>query len=831
MERNFNTLYIHLISSVAFTGVALAATPALAQDAEDDTGLGVIIVTAQKREQSLQNVPIAVTAITGDRLEANRVVNVNDLSALAPGVTVRPSAGGSSIATFTTRGAVSFGVVPGSDKQISIYLDGVYISSPRGSIFELPDIERIEILRGPQGTLFGRNATAGAVSINTREPSGEAKVKASTSVGNLGHHRFRLTMETPQIGPFSAYGSFSHNKLRGDIRNLGPFRTYDRSLALRNPRSERTSEWLGGHNTDSYFGALKFDPGGDFTAMYKFDRSDSSQSPTAVGVNNYNPNDFLFGPLYDALFSSQDFAFPLSPNNRHIDAVSNGFATIQKQKNSGHNLTMDWAVSDSISIKNVAAYRTSEVYASGSLAGISGVTFTEEALDPYARFVGFARGFITPTTSPEAAAATISAIGQGLRSAGWIGAPFVLLGAQPQSRSKSWSNELQINYDSDFLTLTLGGLYFKGNDYTSEDGFQNTAQFVAWPGGVSPYSTGIGFNQAHSYAAFTQGELHLRPKLDLILGGRITHDKKSGKFSYGTLPDLETTSFGYSDTRFNYLVGVNYKPNDDTLIYGKWSTAFVSGGSVGPVAFKPETAKSAEAGVKVDLLDRRLRVNLALYWAQYKDYQSPQAASTLGPIVDELTGDSALSDVFGIFVYRQGDIEAKGLEFEVAAAPTSGLTVGSSLSYSDVSFKNVPSFLKAAVSLSRDAPDSEYRPPYRPKWTGSLYAQYETEPLFGDAYAFLRLDGNYQSRMQTYPNNNLGIPELHSTTFIPSYWLVNGRAAIKDISIGGVNAELALWGKNLLDENKSIYNLLSVGVGASMYLQPRTYGMDFTIDF
>ena len=220
------------LASTALAALGFLSAPALAQSGNTtEDGLDVIIVTAQKREQSVQDVPIAVTALNADALEANRVTNVGDLSGLAPGVTVRPSAGGSSVPTFTIRGAVSFGVVPGSDKQISTYLDGVYISAPRGSIFELPDVDRIEVLRGPQGTLFGRNATAGAVSVTTSDPSGEFGFRGTASIGNRDAYRIRATVETPSVGPFSALFSYVRDYRRGDILNLGAGAVWDRTVS------------------------------------------------------------------------------------------------------------------------------------------------------------------------------------------------------------------------------------------------------------------------------------------------------------------------------------------------------------------------------------------------------------------------------------------------------------------------------------------------------------------------------------------------------------------------------------------------------------------------
>jgi iron complex outermembrane receptor protein len=195
-----------LASTFFIAGTAHAAAPAPAAD--NGGGLEEIIVTAQKREQSVQDVPIAVTAVTQETLQANRIVSVNDLSSIAPGVTVRPSPGGVGIPAFTIRGQTSYGVVAGSDKQVSIYLDGVYLANPRGSIFDLPDVARIEVLRGPQGTLFGRNATAGAISVSTRDPSGEAQVKLEGSYGNYDAYRLRASVSTPEFGPFSAYLMF-----------------------------------------------------------------------------------------------------------------------------------------------------------------------------------------------------------------------------------------------------------------------------------------------------------------------------------------------------------------------------------------------------------------------------------------------------------------------------------------------------------------------------------------------------------------------------------------------------------------------------------------------
>jgi len=263
--------------------LALAIAPAAFADTGPDDGLQEIIVTAQKREQSLQDVPIAISAIGSETIQANRVGNVTDLSGLAPGLTTMPTPGGSQTPQFSMRGTTTNGSVQGSDRGVGIYIDGVYIAAARGAIFDLPDIQRIEVLRGPQGTLFGRNSTAGAISIVTRDPTGEIGVKATATVGNRNEYRFGVGVDLPQVGPFSGYVSYLHSERRGDIRNTATDMLWDRRSGAV-PRIAKVlpaARYLGSHNSDSWFAAVKFESG-DFTTVYKYDRFRSVN--TAAGT-------------------------------------------------------------------------------------------------------------------------------------------------------------------------------------------------------------------------------------------------------------------------------------------------------------------------------------------------------------------------------------------------------------------------------------------------------------------------------------------------------------------------------------------------------------------
>ena len=832
------------------------ATPTLAQDGPPEgVGLQEIIVTAQKREQSVQDVPIAVTAVTQETLQANRITTVNDLGSIAPGVTVRPSAGGIQVPSFTIRGQNSFGVVAGSDKQVSIYLDGVYISSPRGSIFDLPDIQRLEVLRGPQGTLFGRNATAGAVSVTTRDPTGEPHVRAEGGFGNRDAYRFRLSADLPQIGPFSAYFSFMRNYRRGDVRNAAAGTVWDRTLSP-DPyfaKVKRSPDYLGTVDSNSYFAAVKFEPSDSFKMVYKFDLNVDKGTPDATAFIGYNPafpalgqGAALVGPILNALYTSQNIY--LNTSNEAPDIVTNGFTIPRDQRVIGHNLTATWQASDSITVKNIAAYRESRVFAPVPIDGLSNLTFTPQALVPFATLTAISQlaatvpGFanLSPTDQGALIAATVPSLIPLLAPS--VGGRMIITASQAASISKQWSNELQVNYTSEKLQVTAGALWFHSKDLAGgPERMQNTIALTLPPfpaSGVIPLGNeGRYSNKATSLAAYAQVEYKFTDQLELVLGGRVTHDNKTSVFRWDSLqtggtiiarPDIVPPT--YKKTRPDFLIGLNWKPNDTTLVYGKFSTSFVSGGSVAGIEFVPETARSFEVGLKTDLFDRRLRANLALFYVDYKNFQQP-SSTTAPEAVAFLNAQygaigTLLASNLSTFVQQAHDVRAKGFELEVTAAPTRGLVLGGSLSYTDSEFLNItPTFLTAQ--------GGQYSPFARPAWTASAYATYETDPFAGDTTLQVRLDGLYRSRLDFSGNPErqrvLGVPEYQ--LFSPGHWKLNGRAALRHLDIGGVQAELAVWGRNLTDKRYATSILYLPFGQAANYDQGRSYGLDLTIEF
>jgi iron complex outermembrane receptor protein len=258
---------------------------------------------------------------------------------------------------------------------------------------------------------------------------------------------------------------------------------------------------------------------------------------------------------------------------------------------------------------------------------------------------------------------------------------------------------------------------------------------------------------------------------------------------------------------------VNYKPNNDVLVYAKYSTGFLSGGAVGPFSFEPETVKSWEVGMKSDFLDRRLRVNAAIWEANYKHSQSSQSGQNVG------------QPQLGVVVIDNGPLDAYGAELEVTVVPTQGLTLNGSLGYTH-------------TKLTDPNPIAAQGQPYlmtgRPKWIGAVNAQYETQPLYGDAYLVFRADANYKGKERSIPNPNIETftPAFAPYEFINAQWIVNARVSMRDIKVAGSTAEVGVWAKNLFD-NKSVaypFPFGDIGYTAS-YLPARTYGVDLIFTF
>jgi len=823
------------------TGSPAAGAPA------QGGGLQEIVVTAQRREQRLQDVPIAITAITTATLQANRITSVNDLSGLAPNVTVRSAGGSTQIPSFTSRGITSYGVVPGSDKEFSVYLDGVYLGASR-SLFELPDIERIEVLRGPQGTLFGRNSTAGAVSVVTRDPAGAFGIHQDLTMGNYNEFRSRTSVDLPSVGPFSAYVSFVHDERRGDIQNTGAGTVWDRTGPNTNVGVQVSPDYLGNKNENQVFAALKFEPSDNFKSIYKFDYGVNHYTADGIANIAYVPSGVTstlapslgaLAPLYAAYFNAIVASGPNITDTSGLrpKSVNNSYVVPAYQKVYGHNLTSDLRVNDNLSLKNIASYRYSYVNSSSQLSGLGGLTVPQSALLPYARFIDAVSvpGFLSLPAATQQFIAGLTAANPQVQSLAAVGSRFLLTENNAQALDKQYSDELQANYTSRLLTLTVGGLYFHQTDVSGGPlGITNTPAFAIYPadGRVPLGNQSNSSNRGTSIAAYSQAEVHVTPVLDVVLGGRVTHDRKSGVYQFGgtyvppagvamnnssyytdgTFTGITNESFTYHKTKFTYSGGVNYKPTRDLLIYAKYSTGFVSGGSIAGIAWKPETVSSAEAGVKADFLDHRLRTNVALFHAIYKDIQSAQGGTTIGrPEV-------------GTAIIDLGNERAQGAEVEITALPVRNVTLGGNLGYTDAKYTKL-----SAVALS--VYGTGYKPTLSPKFTSHVYAQFDSDPIIGDAKLVARVDGDWRSSERFLSGSiYTSIPEYAAYAKGPARWLVNTRIGFENL--GPAHLDIAFWTRNLTNNKDRTFPLALASYAlSSNFEDARTYGLDVSVRF
>ncbi len=812
------------ILAISATGAAMAQTTSAAGQTQASSGVEEIVVTAQRREQRLQDVPVAVTAIGGDTLTTNRVRNVTDLSGLAPGLVARANAGGTGSPNLTMRGVQASASAASQDRQIGLYLDGVYIGGSRGAIFDVPDMERIEVLRGPQGTLFGRNSTAGAVSFVTRNPIGELGFRQEFTVGNYDQFRSRSTFDTPQIGDFSAYVTFVHDQRRGDVRNLGAGTMFDRTSPFANPGLQSSPKWLGGKNQESIFAALKFEPSGNFSAVYKFDWTDGQYVSDVRTVTALNTKD-LVGSMLAQVLAAQPAGggrygpVALNPRDQRPDAYNNAWTQEGHQKNQGHNLTMEWKASDNVTIKNITSYRKSRVYSPATIAGLDGLEFTSGAADAYARFASISRyGAAFFSFDPATQAAIIAGTRAFFQPQ--VGNYFTGYGSQNYGVHKQFSNELQGIYNSRILNLTVGAIYYWSNTLESGlPGYAPSPAFSPLPQLLPLGNVQVSTSKTNSYAAYAQADVHLTSQLNLQLGGRITHDMKitsleqggafTGNRTNGTISGTTKIPGEFSVTKPTFSAGLNYKPNEDTLIYGKVATGFLSGGAVGSLVFAPETVLAFEAGLKTELLDRRLRANLAVYQATYKHNQFPQSGATIG------------HPELGVVVIDGGTRHTKGAELEVQARLGEGLTVGGQVGYSHVTLTNVnPVFFLA---------QSRYRIIGNSDWVGNINAQYVTKPLFADASMMFRIDANYQGKSWTITDPDVAthIPAFAPYQSSPARWILNTRLALRDIPLGHVKAEIGVWSRNLTNNRDPLFAFqFGTILYTNSYQPARTIGAD-----
>ena len=340
----FHASRMRICLLAAAVAQALIAVPAVAQTASGNRGqagnseagvkktvaLKEVVVTAQRRSQDIQKVPIAVTSLDEAELTARGIENVADLGAVAPNVTVMNAPGNRTSSAIAMRGAININPAPYWDQPVAMYVDGVFLGKTQGNVFGLLNLARIEVLRGPQGTLFGRNTMAGAVNLVTRAPSGLFTGDASVSLGNYGSKVGKATVDLPAMGKLKVSLGARVERRDGWVKTT--------------PGSAEPE--LANRRNNAAFVGLEYDATDNLKFNYKFDYTNINQS----------------GPFNQTIHSNVDQAFGIQGiivNQGRQTIASINSPDYERSRIAGHSLTATWNLGDAGTIKYIGAYRES----------------------------------------------------------------------------------------------------------------------------------------------------------------------------------------------------------------------------------------------------------------------------------------------------------------------------------------------------------------------------------------------------------------------------------------------------------------------------------------
>ncbi len=539
---------------------APAVAPATSETAAP--ALEEIVVTAQKRAENLQETPLAISAITQQTLEARSISSIANLGSIAPSLVVSAAAGAPNNVGLFIRGLGTADPLLTADSPVGMYVDGIILARTAGSAFEIADLERIEVLRGPQGTLYGRNTIGGAVNLITRKPDETFGLRQKFSVGNYGYWQSRTVVDTGELGDSGLRASFTylHKQRDGIVNN-------SRTPDSRDP---------GAYRADGARAALVFDRKTGFRASYTYDYNRSKAFANAFQLTAASP---LLLNYFAASPGAGGATFTVSPTRLDQISIDSDGKTIDKVQ--GHALTLEIDINDDTTLKSLTGYRK----------------WTQDVDD--SSFNGNA-GLLGRR------------VGQGATLF-----PVSLYHATGFRRQHQWSQELNlIGKVGDAIDYVLGAYYFneKGNEtspqvvdfITAGGAFRTTPQLT--------YST-----ESTTKAIFLQSTWHVSDRLGLTGGARYTWDEKAIN---QTQPVVRAPTIDFS--KFNWAMTVDYKFDNGIMGYARVATGYKAGGFSARAfdsGFNPESLTSYEVGLKADLFDRRLRFNTTAYYADHKDLQ------------------------------------------------------------------------------------------------------------------------------------------------------------------------------------------------------------------
>ena len=766
-------------------GIAAVTAQAQAQS----TVLEEIVVTAQKREQNLQEVPVSVTAFTAANLESRSMFNLGNLASFTPNVDINHGKGdgGSTNAAVFIRGVGQNDFIFPTDPGVGIYVDGVYIARSIGGMLDLSDVERVEVLRGPQGTLYGKNTIGGAINVVTTRPTGETRGKVKVTLGERERHDIEANLSAPLVDN-TLYGKLAvvSKNQEGFSDRVGS----DKDLGDTNIDAARVGlNWIISEDVSLYLSA-------DVSS------TDQNGAPGTL-LETFNDPTGLFG-LYNALaapFVAAQLGLPAGSlfDDRWVTGdheKSYGTGPSKDENDTwGVTATLDWDLGDKLALKSITAYREMDA---------------------------------TIRTDIDYS-------------------PFPIIHTDEDQEQEQFSQEFQLSGEAMEGRLNwLLGAYYLSEDISDlnttllASGIYDTLNVL--PGAVVPLVPGVVCPAAPpapcaggagnplnalldldvqpftaldttSWATFVHLSYALTDRLSLTLGGRYSYEEKeysidsifpnSGKVATPPTKDSQDWS------KFTPKVGIDYQINNDLMVYASVTQGQKSGGwnprPLQPAEFKrydQEELTAYEIGMKSTLWDGRMILNMAAFFSEYEDLQL--FANSVNPANGSLL----------LTVDNAGDVDIYGFEVEMLARPAANFDINLGIGYLETEYQTLAP--NTGYSDDNDLPQA-------PKWTANAGAQYRI--ALNDEWGAVTVRGDLSYRSKTYndPQNTRAIVQ-------EGYTLLNARISWNSPADAW---QASLFVTNLSDKRyfTSAESIPAFGIRNAVYGRPREWGLSLTYNF
>jgi iron complex outermembrane recepter protein len=775
-------------ASVLAMGMAGLPAPAFAQTSEpvteeDTGGLGDIIVTARKVSENLQDVPVAVTTFSGDDLKVQGATSFRDVSAFTPGFVTREAAANSSAPLLALRGQFQNDNLATLDPSVGTYVDGAYWARAYGLNGDLLDIQSVQILKGPQGTLFGRNTTGGAMVVQTNDPSTD-RISGSlqATYGRFDERVGTAVLNLPLGEKAAIRGAFQINKRDGFLIDRVSGVDYNNrdNVTGRVKLLVKPTDTLKIILSGEYF-SFKQNPGRILTVALPGGagngpavRYPSTAAEIAANLTNVDTTTLSVAPFFPQA-AGLPFTFPNTTLN----------FTDVKTRTFGATFALDTGFGE---VKWTNNYRKVRA---GSVINLAG------------------------SASPIA----LTSLDQNL---------------------KQYSSELQMTgkFFDDKLDLAIGAVYLHEDGFDRSFSFSNVASN---PGGAT-VTRFFGTIENDSLGIYGQASYHLTDKLTATGGLRYSIDDKGIETRTGVLlrgngalvsciTPNRAVALDCKDQRsdtfkaISYTVGLDYEVSDDVLIYAKQSRGFRSGGqqlrstsTVDTAPFQPEIVNEQEIGIKAEFLDRRVRLNVAGYHNTIGNAQR-----------------SVITRIAGITqtIVENANLRNFGVEAELTVKVADGLILSASGSHNDVKYNKYIGVVGATTGVDKAALGARIDGLAKDQFT--LAANYSRDISFGK----LGLNVNYSwvGAYDTSAESAQTLARVGNSAAAQAAVLAATRKAPGGFvgaraSLGiGENFEVAVWGRNIFDKRVFTHSLLVTDYVSSIRNDPATYGVTGTVKF